>query len=232
MKYNRIVLALAASVGLAAVGGSAASSAELVKNGSFETTTLTGKGTFSGNVADWSGGHNLTFLDYPGTADGNVYLAVYGPFPATSPDGGNFVEMDGDPSYSSAITQTIDGLTIGQKYNVTFDQAAGQQKGFSGATTERWQVSLGSESQLSDKYSLPTHGVGAWEAQSMIFTATATSEVLSFLAKGTPNGEPPISFLDGVSLSAVPEPASWALMLIGVAGLGATARRRRSALAA
>ena len=208
----------------------------LVTNGGFETATLststTDKTTFFGNVTGWGGGKKLTYLNTPGEADGNLYLSVYGPFAATSPAGGNFVEMDGDPTYSSAITQTITGLTAGKSYNVTFYQAAGQQKGFNGATTERWQVSLGDQTELSDKYSLASHGVGAWEAESLNFTATSASEVLSFLAIGTPNGEPPIAFLDGVSLSAAPEPATWALMLGGFALVGAAQRRRVSVVAA
>lgn len=46
---------------------------------------------------------------------------------------------------------------------------------------------------------------------------TSASEVLSFLAIGTPAGVPPFALLDGVSISEVPEPGS--LVLLG-AGLG------------
>jgi hypothetical protein len=39
-------------------------------------------------------------------------------------------------------------------------------------------------------------------------------------------------FLDAVSVAAVPEPATWALMLLGFGGIGlAMRRRRRPALA-
>lgn len=207
--------------------------ANLVANGSFESTTATDKTYFNGQVAGWSGGTNLTFIDFPGTADDpSKYLTVYGPFPATSPDGGNFVEADGDPNYSGAIYQTIDGLTVGQQYKLSFYQAAGQQLNFTGPTTEQWQVSFGSETYLSSLYSLPQGGVGPWQAQTMTFTATATSQVLTFLAKGTPGGAPPISFLDGVSMSAVPEPASWGLMIVGFGAMGGAMRRRRAVVAA
>lgn len=210
-----------------------ASAVNLVTNGSFEITTATDKTYFNGQVAGWSGGYNLTFIDFPGTADDpSKYLTVYGPFPYTSPDGGNFVEGDGDPGYSGAIYQTINNLTIGQQYKVTFYQAAGQQLGFTGPTTEQWQVSFGSETYLSSLYSLPQAGVGPWQAQAMTFTATATSQVLQFLAQGTPGGAPPISFLDGVSLSVVPEPASWGMMIVGFGAMGGAMRRRRAVVAA
>ncbi len=230
MSVKTIVLSTAIGLAALAAAGSA-SAANLVTNGSFDADTVGTKIGFQGNVTGWTGGGGLTFLAPPGSADdGNQYLAVYGPFPATSPDGGNFILADGDPSYAGAFSQTISGLTIGKGYTVNFYQAAGQQLGFTGPTTERWSVSFGNDTQLSTKYSLAEAGIGAWQAQTMHFTATQASQVLTFLAVGTPNGAPPISMLDGVSL-AVPEPATWA-MLIGGFGLVGAASRRRRAIAA
>ncbi len=228
MKSSKKIAGAALAMGLAAAG--VAKAENLVVNGSFETTTLTDKDYFSGKVAGWSGGDHLTFLDFPGTADDpDKYLTVYGPFPYASPDGGNFVEADGAPSYHGAFYQTISGLTVGKTYELTFYQAAGQQTGFKGPTTEQWQVSFGDQTKLSDQFSLPEGGVGPWQAQKMYFTASSASQVLTFLAEGTPDGQPPIAFLDGVVMSDAPEPAAWALMLVGVGAMGAVARRRRAA---
>jgi PEP-CTERM motif len=45
------------------------------------------------------------------------------------------------------------------------------------------------------------------------------------------NGDPPFDYvagLDNVSVSGVPEPSTWALILLGFAGLGLMAHRRKS----
>ena len=224
---------------VAAMAAPSSAAVELVTNGSFELNSVADgdKSPFAQSaVTGWSGGANLTFIASPGTADNaGKYLPVYGPFPATSPDGGDFVLADGDPNYSGAFWQTINGLTIGKEYTLSFYQAAGQQQGFLGATTERWEVTFGNDVRLSDQFSLPQGGVGPWEAQSMTFVATATSQLLKFLAKGTPGGAPPISFLDGVSLQAtpgVPEPATWAMLIAGFGIVGVAARRRATRVAA
>lgn len=224
----------------AAVAAPASAAVELVTNGSFELNNVgvDGKQYFASSaVTGWSGGAHLTFIAAPGTADNPAkYLAVYGPFPHTSPDGGDFVLADGDPNYSGAIWQTISGLTVGKEYTLSFYQAAGQQQGFTGPTTERWQVTFGSDTKLSDQFTLPQGGVGDWQKQTMTFTATAASQVLTFLAKGTPGGAPPISFLDGVSLQevvpGVPEPATWAMLIAGFGFVGFAARRRTARTAA
>jgi hypothetical protein len=67
-----------------------------------------------------------------------------------------------------------------------------------------------------------------------LFTANASSEVLSVLAVGRPIAPsvPPFSLLDGVSINAVPKPSSALLMGAGVLGLGVVSLRRRAKSAA
>ena len=72
-----------------------------------------------------------------------------------------------------------------------------------------------------------TEGFSGWMQETMTFTATSTSETLSSLAIGTPSGQPPFALLDGVTLSDVPEPASWGLMVSGLVGLIGYMRWRR-----
>ena len=201
------------------------------------TITAGEKGQLSDHVpTGWSISNTVQYsaLDTPGSAtSSHGGYAVYGPFadPA-APYTGNFIQMDGDSRYGKALSQTIDNLTVGHQYTVTFQQAAGQQTTFNGDTTELWAVSFGSDTQDSSKYSLASHGVGAWESQSLTFTATSVSEVLSFLAVGTPDGVPPTVFLADVNLadttlSSVPEPSSVVTLLIGVAGVAGSVLRRR-----
>jgi hypothetical protein len=224
MNFKTIALGLVAL----ASAGSASAAVNLVTNGSFEADNYGFKTGFQGNVTGWSGGGGLTFLATPGSADDlNQYLAIYGPFPATSPDGGNFILADGDPDYRGAFLQDLTGLTVGKKYVVSFYQAAGQQAGFTGPTTERWDVSFGGVTQASNTFSLPEGGVGLWELQKLTFTANAATQTLTFLASGTPGGAPPISLLDGISVAGVPEASTWAMLIAGFGLVGAAARRRR-----
>ena len=50
--------------------------------------------------------------------------------------------MDGNPTFETSFNQVISGLTAGMTYTLSFWQAAGQQQGFSGATTEQWKIFL------------------------------------------------------------------------------------------
>ena len=138
---------------------------------------------------------------------------------------------DGDFSVG-AITQTITGLTVGLQYAVSFYWGAAQQKGasYTSATTEQWRVTLGSELHITPTINNPGQGFTGWLSQTLTYTATSTSEVLSFLAAGTPSGAPPFSLLDGVSIAiAVAEPASWMTLVVAVLSIiGVAHLKRRS----
>lgn len=75
-------------------------------------------------------------------------------------------------------------------------------------------------------------GFTPWQFESFSFTATSTSTTLSLLAYGTPAGQPPFSLIDGITIDTivpmpVPEPTSWAMMLIGFGVIGGVMRTRR-----
>ena len=238
----------------AAYATPALSAPNLVVNGDFETLSNPGVSSEFGDrytsqqVTGWTtNGYNYVFL--PGKADttggageyGNLQL--YGPnnggtsctpgpcLPATSPTGGNYVAADGAFGVG-AINQTVTGLTVGAGYLLTFYWAAAQQSGFSGVTTENWTVSFGSSNYQTATVTNPDKGFTPWRQERVAFVASSTSQVLSFLAAGTPSGQPPFSLLDGVSLTLAPEPATWLVMIVGIGGIVAFTRRRRTASAA
>ncbi len=243
-------------LGLAAltVASAPAVAANLVTNGSFESSSYVSNSQFGGSyggqgVTGWTGlgtgaaggGQNLQFYYFGGTQTSvsatnqfNDPLAYFYPsFSALSNDGGNFVALDGDGNYFGQVSQTINGLTVGQNYVLKFSWGSTQLINRSGDTTEQLRIGFGGDTVSTGIAANPSGAFSGWYNESFTFTATSASQVLSFLSVGTPGGLPPIAVLDGVSLeAAVPEPASWALMLLGFAMVGSAARRRTVRVAA
>jgi hypothetical protein len=150
----------------------------------------------------------------------------------TSPSGAWDIVMDGDYEVER-LSQDITGLQIGKTYTVGFNYAYAQQEGFYGDTDQSISVNLGSDSaneQSTPTLTNPSQNFTGWYTTHFNFKATSAAETLSFLAHGN-LPIPPFAVISGVTFTpdAVPEPAAWAMMLIGVAGMGGIARRRRSA---
>jgi len=75
-------------------------------------------------------------------------------------------------------------------------------------------------------------GAGVWNGASFNFNSgTATSAVLSFVDLNLA-GDGNDFGIDDITLTAVPEPATWGLMIVGFGLVGFAARRRRTAVAA
>ena len=212
MLHFRYVLA-AAAIGLVP----ATASAQVVKNGGFEAPLVTGCcntappssvdfwTVSSGNVNVVNGKFNGTDTSGPNlAAEGNQYLDLVG-------QGG-----------TGSIFQTLFGLTPGLVYNLTFDYS---NNGFTPSSS----TSASAAFSIDDLMGTVTHNTANstnldWRVFSGSFTATG-NDVLSF-ANGT-GGVNEGVLLDAVSVAPVPEPATWAMMLLGFGGIGMAVRRRR-----
>lgn len=147
------------------------------------------------------------------------------------PSGGNFIAADG--AYEQApIKQTITGLTVGKTYVLKFWYGAAQQEGYTGSTTDQWTVSMGTGNVAGNfktpVINLASQSFSGWTQATFYFIANSTSEVLSFSAAGTPDGEPPFALLAGVDLEIVPDISNW-MIFAGFGGLciSLEAMRRR-----
>jgi hypothetical protein len=227
---------------------------DLVQNGGFVPSNLSAPSAYVGGgqvtIDNWNISKSYTFLISDGTTFAtNINAANYGPDPVwgtpiTAPGGGPvtlygsagqtvnsptgsgwYLATDGAYGANAIISQTISGLTVGEQYLLSFYQASAQQTGFNGDSTDYFDVSLGSSTQQSSVMSHPSQAaVTPWQQQTMSFTATSATQLLSFVAQGAPNGQPPFALLSSVSLSPatpVPEPVT---ILGSLAALGFASR--------
>jgi hypothetical protein len=247
-------IGLALSAATFAICG--ASHAAFVTNGDFESTTNgTNQKLGTGGTTNLTGwtlsqpGPNSPIAMVYGVngadsgANATTVGQLWGPgngtangLTATSPAGGNFIASDADPAFAGTFSQTLSGLTVGAQYVLSFYYAAAQYRNaagtdWNGATFSRWAGSIGNQQFSTPTLNIVSHGFSGWQQFSVTTTATSATEVLSFLAFGGPSGLPPAALLDGVTLTAVitavPEPAAYSLMLLGLAGLFVVGQRKK-----
>jgi len=215
-----------------------------IVNDAGTTTVAEGYTALTGwnSTASSSGApYNFTFL-YTGLGDSHgsyapafgTYTYLWGPANGSNnglamPPSGNYLAMDGTDNVKTPLYQNVTGLTVGQNYVLNFNWAAAEFYAYSGNTTEQYQVTLGSQTQYTPIYNNTPAGFSGWMNATMTFTATATSETLSFLSLGTPDSLPPCALLADVSMTAAPEPSSILIFSIGLIGIGVVRRLRKPA---
>jgi hypothetical protein len=100
-----------------------------------------------------------------------------------------------------------------------------------GQTSTYFSTDPNASIEASQLMHVPDGGGVGWQFVSVDLTAHESTELLSFLAWGD-NGStvnlPPMAFLSGVDSpnGLVPEPSTWAMMILGFVGLGFVGRRQ------
>jgi PEP-CTERM motif len=230
VKHLKMIIAgLAASFVFA---GSAVQAANILADGGFETQGLTTANycyfglSAGGNAPCGSGAWFVGPVN-----GGGLQFESNGAWPGLpSPDGTRyaFVQTGGSINQTFTPTQTGD-------YILTWIDA-GRPAGCCGGNQDYFvSIDDGSGGLSPILYSGSTTTSQPWTAQTADFAVNllaGTSYTLTFQGLVTDTDQ--TSFIDGVSfdiapLSAVPEPASWALMIAGFGLVGSAMRRRPSA---
>ncbi len=136
----------------------------------------------------------------------------------------------GNSGPTSGISQSVN-TTAGQRYTLDFwvGNADGRDNGdnYLGASSVDLRID-GAEIQPFTNGDLTLDAVN-WREFSWSFTAAGPTTNIAFFNATTGDA---YAGLDHVGLSAVPEPASWAMMIVGFGFAGAGLRRRRGTAAA
>ncbi len=214
LKRSALVVALCASFG-------SAQAASLI-NGSFETASA--NNTAPGVLQTFTLSVGSTAIDGWKVIGDDIAWIGGAQFGLTANDGSKFLDLtnyqDGPPF--GGVEQTF-STVAGTTYTLSFD--LGSSSTYITPSAVAASVLVVDVGTKTETFTSTALGANNWQSYSMTFTAANPTTTISLL--GT-TGRDYIG-LDNVALSvtAVPEPGTWAMMLAGVAALGSVVSRRR-----
>jgi hypothetical protein len=204
---------------------------------------------YSNNFDAENGGATaLNYNSFNGltVTDGTVDLVASGDFGIICPGGaGACVDLDGSTNNSGLTSSASYAFGAGQRMELSFLFSGNQRGGADDSFEVRFNLS---------GFNTGTYGYNSTALGSLTFSFA--SNEIGFLITGVPSGFGPTDFtlfftadnagsasfsfedfgndnvgivIDNVALAAVPEPSTWAMLILGFGVVGAAARRRRSA---
>ena len=217
--------AIAIFVAVCAIGCAGPAAADLVANGGFELGTFSGGNSLAQQIQP--GGSALSNWTVSG-APATWYASGWNNNPqqiALSPRSGNFgINLADGTVNTVSLSETINLLPF-QQYQLSF--WVGNYSANNGPARLNVNITDGTSNTilLSETAAAPiTNESSTWVRFAFNFIADGTSNTINF---SEVNG-PSYIGLDDVSVTAVPEPATWAMMILGFAGVGLMAYRRKS----
>jgi PEP-CTERM motif len=205
----------ACAVLFAGVVGAHAASATVVLYDNFNSDT---------QMLNWTGDSVFTSVAYPNAAGNVASTDLIGTgFYNFYPGNGNYVDLDGTTGYGNApyagVVQSKASFGPGE-YTLSFDLGGNAR----GAPAQTTVVDVGGRQVAS----ITLDSNDPFKLYTFNFKTTAAGP-LTFYELGPSDQQGNV--LDNVTLASVPEPSTWAMLILGVAMIGFAARRRTGAMA-
>ncbi len=196
VRMNKKLLGAALGAMLTLSSGAHATVVNLLTNGSFET----------GNFSGWTLSGNLGFL------------GVATSFSSVLPEDGNWLAYSGAIGSNNVLSQTFADVS-GRSYTMT-----GWVYGFGGRPSDVGFNITDSLDNLSASLFINPYPASGWTEYSLNFVGSGLDK-LTILSRNDPSYQ----LLDNfqiLDITPVPEASTWAMMLLGMAGLGFAGYRR------